>query len=88
MTWQLYILQCGNGDLYTGITEDLDRRVEEHRSGTGGRFTRMAQPVELVYHETLQDEQEASRRERQIKTWSRRKKLALIAGDLHALKAA
>ena len=88
MTWQLYILQCGNGVLYTGITEDLDRRVKEHRSGIGGRFTRMTQSIELVYHETLQNEQEAHHRERQIKTWSRRKKLALIAGDLQALKAA
>ena len=88
MVWYLYMLRCGNGDFYTGITANLERRLAEHQSRIGGRFTRMAHPVELVYQEVFETSTEAKRRERQIKSWSRGKKLALIAGERQALKAA
>ncbi len=88
MGWRLYMLRCGNGDVYVGITEHLARRMAEHQSRRGGRFTRMSQPVKLVYQEAYATEREAKERERQLKTWSRRKKLALVSGDYQALKAA
>ena len=86
MKWCVYILRCGNGDLYTGVTSDLERRLQQHQSGRGGWFTKTTQPVELVYHEIYGSEDEAKRRETQLKGWSRRKKLTLIAGDREALK--
>jgi putative endonuclease len=82
------MLRCGNGDVYTGVTTDLERRFREHRSGIGGRFTRAFQPVELVYSERAPTETEAKRREAQLKSWSRSKKLALIAGERNTLKRA
>ena len=86
--WYVYILRCGNGDLYTGATTNLERRVREHQSKIGGRFTKSFQPIELVYSKPATTESEAKRREAQLKTWSRTKKLALIAGDREALKTA
>ena len=88
MAWYVYMLRCGNGDLYTGVTTDLERRVQEHRSKIGGRFTRAFQPVELAYSERAATESEAKHREAQLKAWSRAKKLALISGDRNALKSA
>ena len=88
MDWIVYILRCGNGDLYTGLTTDVERRLREHQTGIGGHFTKMSQPVEWVYRESFVTEEEARRREVQLKTWSRAKKLALIEGDMRALKRA
>ena len=88
MKWFIYILRCGNGDLYTGITNDLERRLEQHQSGRGGWFTKTTPPVELVYHEVYDSEDETRHREVQLKGWSRRKKLALISGDPVVLKKA
>ena len=88
MKWFVYILRCGNGDLYTGVTNDLERRLEQHQSGRGGWFTKTTQPVELLYHEVYDSEDTAKNRETQLKGWSRRKKFALIAGNRQALKAA
>ena len=86
MSWFVDILRCGNGELYTGVTSDLDRRLHQHQSARGGWFTKTTQPVELLYHEVYNSEDEAKQREVQLKGWSRRKKLALIAEDLNALK--
>ena len=88
MQWFVYILRCGNGDLYTGLTANVERRFDEHQSGIGGHFTKTSQPVELVYQESFVTEEEARRREVQLKTWSRAKQLALIEGNLQALKRA
>ena len=88
MTWYVYLLRCGNGDLYIGVTNDLERRLQQHQSGRGGWFTKITQPVELMYHEVYNSEDQAQRRETQLKGWSRRKKLALINGDRLALKRA
>ncbi len=88
MTWCVYLLRCGNGDFYTGMTDNLERRIVQHQSGRGGWFTKTAQPVELAYHEIYDSEDQAKQRERQLKSWSRKKKLALIVGDRGALKRA
>ena len=78
MPWFVYMLRCGNGSLYTGITTDLARRVREHQTGKGGRFTRAMQPVELVYREPARSERHARRREAALKAWSRARKLTLL----------
>ena len=77
MNW-VYILRCGDGSLYTGWTNDLERRLAAHSAGKGGKYTRSHLPVELVYYESLPGPHEAMSRERQIKALSRREKLALI----------
>ena len=78
--YQVYILRCGDGTLYTGITNDLPRRLAAHSSGRGGKYTRGRLPVELVWHEEQPDKSAALRRELQIKALSRAEKLRLIAG--------
>lgn len=83
MNW-VYILRCGDGSLYTGWTNDLERRLAAHSAGKGGKYTRSHLPVELVYYESLPGPHEAMSRERQIKALSRREKLALISEkELH-----
>ncbi|MFH1593439.1 MAG: GIY-YIG nuclease family protein, partial [Candidatus Omnitrophota bacterium] len=65
--WYVYIIRCKGDKLYTGITNDLERRLSEHNSGQGGRFTRSRLPVKLVYRETRPDRSKALKREAQIK---------------------
>ena len=77
----LYILRCSDGSYYTGFTNNLEKRLEEHRTGGGGAFTSRRLPVELVFQQEFPTEHEAFVAERQIKNWSRAKKEALIAGD-------
>jgi len=77
MYW-VYILRCGDESLYTGIARDLKRRMAEHRSGKGARYTRGRGPVTLVYKEKHPDRSSATKRENQIHRWGREKKLALI----------
>lgn len=78
----VYILRCGDGSLYTGITNDLPRRLAAHSSGRGAKYTRSRLPVALVWREEQPDKSAALRRERQIKALSRAEKLRLIAGTL------
>ena len=77
-TWYLYILRCGDGTLYTGITTDVERRLEQHRTGKGAKYTRGRGPLELVYQETCLDHSQALKREAAIKRMSRQKKEILI----------
>lgn len=74
-----YILRCGDGSLYTGWTNDLEKRLAAHSSGKGGRYTRSRLPVELVYHEVFETKEEAMSREWHIKKLSREEKLRLIS---------
>ena len=74
-----YILHCADGTLYTGWTNDLERRLKAHNGGTGGKYTRARRPVELVYAEALPDKTATMRREWEIKQLTRAEKLALIA---------
>ncbi len=76
----VYILLCIDGSYYTGSTNDLDRRLEEHQNGKGANHTRKRLPVELVYFEEYDRIDEAYYRERQIHGWSHTKKEALIEG--------
>jgi putative endonuclease len=81
-SWHVYILSCADNTLYTGITTDLKRRVNDHNAGTGARYTAGRTPVRLVYSEKAKDRSEASKREYEIKQLSRSKKMELIAGSL------
>jgi len=73
-----YILACGDGSLYTGWTNDLEKRIAAHRAGRGGKYTRAHLPVELVYWESFDTKEEAMAREWAIKKLSHREKLGLI----------
>ena len=84
--WYVYILECQNKVLYTGVTNNLDRRIEDHKQGNGGRYTKIAGVNKLLFKEEFSSRIEAKKRESQIKGWTRRKKLALIKGDLSLLK--
>ncbi len=76
-----YILRCEDGTLYTGITNDLDRRLKAHNSGKGAAYTASRRPVRLVYAEAVGEKGDALRREMQIKSMTRAQKLALIDGE-------
>ena len=76
--WKLYILRCGDGTLYTGITVDVEKRLAVHRSGKGAKYTRSRLPVTLVYQEEVADRSAALRREAAIKRLTREEKLLLL----------
>ena len=76
-SWVLYILECSDGTLYTGITNDLDRRVKAHNEGTGAKYTRGRGPVLLRYVEPCDSHADALRREIEIKKMSRTEKFLL-----------
>ncbi|MCG2714492.1 MAG: GIY-YIG nuclease family protein [Candidatus Omnitrophica bacterium] len=78
MSWYVYIIECKDTWLYTGITKDLERRVKEHNSSNGCRFTRCRAPVKLMYNEKVRTRSIALKREAAIKRLSRKKKLELI----------
>lgn len=78
----VYILRCADGTLYTGWTNDLDKRVETHNKGKGAKYTRARLPVELVYFETFSTPREAQSREYQVKRLTRAQKMALLRKKL------
>lgn len=78
MTWVVYVLRCADGSLYTGITNDLDRRLAAHRAGTASRYTRSRRPVRLVYRERRRSRSAALKREAAIKRLPRAAKLRII----------
>lgn len=80
MPWYVYILRCGDGTLYTGITDDVERRLAAHCAGKGAKYTRGRGPLELVYSEQVSDKSAALRREYQIKRLTRQEKKKLIEG--------
>lgn len=73
-----YILRCSDGSLYTGWTNDLERRIKNHNEGKGAKYTKCRLPVELAYYEAFQTKEEAMRREWEIKQLTRKDKLKLI----------
>jgi predicted GIY-YIG superfamily endonuclease len=87
MPYYVYILECTNKALYTGITTDLDRRFAQHKTGEGGHYTSYNRPIKVRYYEICGTRSEALKREAQIKRWSRTKKLALIKGDKGILES-
>lgn len=74
----VYLLKCKDGSIYTGITTDLERRLQEHKDGKGGNYTRAHKPDKIVYTEEFSNRSEASKREAEIKKWSRGEKLNLV----------
>ena len=76
--WYVYILECGDGTLYTGVTVDLDRRLEEHKHGVGSKYTKGKKAKQFVYTETCTSRSEAGKREVEIKSMTRAEKLKLI----------
>jgi putative endonuclease len=86
-TWQVYILRCRDGSLYTGCTNDLDARLAAHNAGRGAKYTASRRPVHIVYAESADSKSAAMQRELQIKRWTKAKKEALIAGNRRRLKS-
>lgn len=82
MSWYLYLVQGSDNSLYTGITTDIRRRVQEHNQKKGAKALKGKLPVKLVYQETFPDQISAAKREREIKGWRREKKLKLIENSL------
>lgn len=78
MSWHCYLLECADGTLYAGITNDLAKRVAAHNAGTASKYTRTRLPVRLAYTENQPDRAAASRRELAIKRLTRTEKLGLI----------
>ncbi|WP_417738231.1 GIY-YIG nuclease family protein [Rosistilla oblonga] len=83
--WFVYILRCGDGSFYTGITKDIDRRLKQHNAGKASRYTRSRLPVEIIYREVQPDQSAALKRELAIKALSRPAKQSLIASDSNRL---
>jgi putative endonuclease len=79
LKWAVYILKCGDGSLYTGITNDLGRRMEAHIQGKGAKYTKGRGPLTLVYQEDFESRSAASRREIEIKKLSRVEKHRLLS---------
>ena len=77
--WYVYMLRCSDDTFYTGVTTDIDRRVDEHNHGNNGaRYTRARRPVRLVYTESCENRSQAQQREYRLRKLPRREKLALI----------
>ena len=79
--WYLYILECGDGSYYTGVTKDLERRVGQHNAGTASRYTRTHLPVKLVYSERCESRTAALVRECVVKALPRGKKEQLVGSN-------
>ena len=84
MAW-MYILECADGSYYVGSTKDIERRLWEHQSGLGAKYTSRRLPVKLVYSEEYERVADAFTREKQVQNWSRAKREALIKGEYEKL---
>ena len=77
--WYLYVVECADGSLYTGVTKDVHRRLNEHNKSTkGAKYTRSRRPVKLVYYEEHVDRSAACKAEYALKKMSRKNKLEYI----------
>ena len=84
--YYVYILLCNDNSYYTGVTNDLDRRMYEHDQGVNpGCYTCKRRPLKLVFNERFTDITQAIAFEKQVKGWNRKKKEAIINGDWHLL---
>lgn len=79
-----YILRCKDGSLYTGWTNNLEKRLSDHNAGKGARYTKSRRPVELAYFESFQTREEAMKREYAIKRLTRAEKLNIIRSSTQA----
>jgi len=78
MNWYCYILKCRDGSYYTGVTKDLDKRIEKHNQGKGAKYTAMKRPVVLVWSKKFPSKIAALKKENEIKEWKRDKKEELV----------
>jgi putative endonuclease len=78
--WQVYLLRCADGTLYTGCTNDLTARAQRHNEGRGAKYTAGRRPVSVVYSEAHESRSTAQSREAEIKRWTRAKKEGLLGG--------
>lgn len=76
-----YIVRCSDGSLYTGWTNDLEKRIKAHNEGKGAKYTKSRRPVELVYYEAFEKKEEAMSREWAIKQMTREQKIRMIGSD-------
>lgn len=84
--WTVYIAECADSTLYVGITTDVRRRLAEHNTARGSRYTRARRPVQVVYVEAHPNRASATRREAQVRRWTRARKIALVRGQLKRLR--
>lgn len=77
-TWFVYLVQCADQTLYTGITTDLEARIARHNAGTGAKYTRSRRPVHLAWHKRMRSESAARKQEYAIKQLTRQEKQHLI----------
>ena len=84
-TYWVYVLKCSDGSYYTGSTSNLEKRISEHQNGLIKGYTSKRLPIELVFSEYFEDVYFAISAERQIKGWTRAKKMVLINGDFELL---
>lgn len=73
--WFVYIIKCDDRSFYTGIAKDIDKRFEEHKKGRGAAYTKMHKPQKVIYREKMDSQTEAIKRELQIKSWGRDRKI-------------
>lgn len=73
--WFVYVLVCEDKSFYTGSTNNLEKRFSEHKNGKGGRYTSSHKPLKLIYSEKFSTKSEALKREAEIKSWNRKKKI-------------
>jgi predicted GIY-YIG superfamily endonuclease len=81
MAWFLYVLRCGDGTLYTGVTTDVERRLAEHAAGRGARYLRGRGPLVLLRAWEYPDERAAKRAEARVKRFPRTRKLSMVAAS-------
>ena len=79
--WSLYIAECADGSYYTGIAKDVEKRIEAHNSGKGAKYTSTHAPVRLVFQEAQASYSAALRREYQVKTLPKGRKIRLVEGE-------
>lgn len=83
--WFVYVLLCQDGSLYTGSSDNIDKRFQTHVSGKGSKYTRSHKPVSVIYSEQLSDKSAALKREHEIKSWSRKMKIERLELKLSQL---
>ena len=83
--WHVYVVECRDGSLYTGITKNLERRIAKHNAGRGARYTSGRTPILLKYHESVEDRSKAINKENEIKKMPRVLKLSLIQKTLNKI---
>ncbi len=76
--WFVYVLECDDGSFYTGISNNVEKRFSDHVNGKGGHYTRSHKPIKIIYSEKLASRSQALKKEAQIKSWSRKKKIKFL----------